>query len=727
MTQTSSLARRLLGQTAIVALLAPAAAFAQTAAVTLDEVVLEGQTVDGNGTGPVGGQSNPATTTGSKMAAKLTEIPQSVSVIGSETIAAGNFNKVDAVLAYSAGVQSQPYGYDSDTNWFFVRGFAGTSTGAFVDGLPSYSYGFGGFYVDPSGLERVEVLRGPASALYGAANPGGIVNMVSKRPSGTPGGTDTLGADSSGRVWLETDRQGVTASDLSWRFIGKVERTDGMGAFDPGARAYLAPSLAFSLENGTQITLAATYTKVDEDHVGGSWLPYIGTVVDAPFGKIDRDFNSGEPALDWYKRDQFTLSAEVAHSFDNGWRLVNNTRLGWSDVDESQVYSYGYDLAPYGFSPTPNSPATLSRIFFQHQTETRTLLNDLRFENTFKTGGAEHRLMFGVDAKWFEMDQVQSAIAWPNAATPISPIHPVYGTPQVATTPYADNLVRQTQFGIYAQDQIRWGNGWIATLNLRHDTARTHVSDDRTSGAAGSLRKDGETTGRIGLAKEFDNGLTLYASGSTYFNPQVVTNSAGNGIPPETGDQAEVGLKWAPSADTMITLSAFNMTRDNISQSQWNGAGYDYFQIGRVASKGVELEAQHDFGNGLKVSVSATTMDIRIKDDVNTAIIGKTPYIAIEDMASLKVDYSPESVQGLTLSGGLRYLGASWADNANTLRVPSALLLDAGVSYEINDSWKANLAVTNLTDKVYVSSCQDATGCYYGEERRASLSLSHKF
>ncbi|WP_151718822.1 TonB-dependent siderophore receptor [Gemmobacter serpentinus] len=725
MTNTSSMTRRLLGQTAIVALLAPIAGFAQTAPVTtLEEVVLEGQITD-TGTGPVGGQADPTTTTGAKTATKLSEIPQSVSVIGAEAIAAGNISKVDAALAYSAGVQAQPYGYDSDTNWFFVRGFSGTSTGAFVDGLPSYSYGFGGFYIDPAGLERIEVLRGPSSALYGASNPGGIVNMVSKRPTDTPGGTDTLGVDSSGRVWLETDRQGVTASDLSWRFIGKVERTDDMGVFDPGARVYLAPSIAFSLDGGTQVNLSATYTKIDEDHVGGGWLPYIGTVVDAPYGKIDRDFNSGVPAYDWYKRDQFTLSSEISHNFDGGWRLVNNTRFGWSDVDESTVYSYGYNTAPWGFSPTPNNPATLSRIFFQHQSETRTLLNDLRLENTFQTGGVEHRLMFGLDAKWFELDQVQGS----GSVTALSIANPDYAANTVLspTTPYADNVVNQTQFGIYAQDQLRWGDGWIATLNLRHDIARTRVSDDRTLGTPGSRRKDGETTGRIGLAKEFNNGLTVYASGSTYFNPQVVTNTAGNSTPPETGHQAEVGVKWAPSESTMITLSAFNMTRENISQSQWNGAGYDYFQIGRVASKGVELEAQHDFGNGLKVSASATTMDIRIKDDINAAIIGNTPYIAIEDMATLKVDFSPETVQGLTLSGGLRYLGSSWADNANTLRVPSALLLDAGVSYEFTDSWKANFAVTNLTDKVYVSSCQDATGCYYGEERRASLSLSHKF
>lgn len=717
---TSSSLARLLGHTALVALMLPAAAFAQEA-TTLDTVVLDGS---GDATGPVGDQTNPATTTGSKIAAKITEIPQSVSVIGSETIAAGNINKVDAALSYSAGVQAQPYGYDSDTNWFFVRGFSGTSTGAFVDGLPSYSYGFGGFYLDPAGLERIEVLRGPASALYGAANPGGIINMVSKRPTGETGGTDTMGVDSSGRVWLETDRQGVTATDLAWRFVAKAERTDDMGVFEDGSRLFLAPSVRFALDSGTEIVLAATYTKIDEDHVGGGWLPYVGTVVDAPFGRIDRDFNTSEPGYDWYKRDQLTVSSEISHQFDNGWRLVNNSRLGWSDVDESSLYAYGY----LGFSPTPtDDDFTLSRIFFQHQTETRTALNDLRFENTFQTGGAEHRFMAGFDAKWFEMDQVQASVAWPDSATGLSVTNPVYGGVQPATTPYLDNVVTQTQFGLYAQDQIRWGDGWIATVNLRHDIARTEVSDDRTTGAEGSDRKDGETTWRLGLAKELGNGITAYGSASTYFNPQVVTTSAGNAVGPETGHQAEIGVKWAPTNGTLVTFAAFDMTRENISQSMWTGAGYDYFQLGEVRSRGLELEAQHNFGNGLTVSASATTMDITIEDDIDTTIIGNRPYIAVEQMATLKADYAVASAPGLTLSGGVRFMGSSWADNANTLKVPSVTLLDAGASYEFADGWKANLAITNLTDEVYVASCQNATGCYYGEERRASLSLARKF
>ena len=720
---TASPFARLMGHTALVLALTPALALAQEkddTTIELRPITLQGD----SGTGPVDGRGNPPTTTGSKMAAKLTEIPQSVSVIGADELEATNATKVDGALAYSAGVQAAPYGHDSDTNWFFIRGFDATQKGAFLDGLPSYSYGFGGFYVDPFQLERIEILRGPSSALYGAANPGGLVNMISKRPTGETGGRDTLGADETGRIWLQTDRQGVASPNLKWRFVAKAERTDEEGAFDPGSRFLLAPSMTYTAQDGTEVTLGLTYTKIDEDHVGGSWLPYYGSVEAASFGRIARDFNSGEPRYDEYKRDQVTVSSEISHRFDGGWRLVNNTRLGWSEVKESQVYAYGY--AGYSLVPV-DADNTLARIYFQHQTKTLTALNDLRLENEFATGGVRHRFMVGVDAKWFELDQVQGSVAWPDAATGLSATNPVYGATQPATTPYADNIVRQSQIGVYMQDQASWGQGWIGTINLRYDTANTRVSNDRTLGSAGSRREDEKLTWRLGLSKELTTGVMAYASASTFFAPNVVTNVAGDAIGPETGTQTEIGLKWAPNEASLITVSLFDIDREDISQSVWTGSGYSYYQIGKVNSRGIELEGRYDFGNGVRLSGSLTKMDIEIKDDVDAGIIGKVPYSTIEDMASIKVDYTLASVPGLTLTGGLRYLGSSWADNANTLKVPSATLVDAGVSYDFAPDWNANLFVTNLADKRYVSSCQTAFTCYYGEGRRVSLAVSHAF
>lgn len=697
----------LLGHTAAIALLLPALGHAQTAsdgaAILLQPIIVDAQT----GTGPVNGVANPATQAGSKSDTPITEIPQSVSVVGAEVIRAGNIGKLDEALGYVAGVQGAPFGHDSDTNWYYLRGFDATQTGIFQDGLPHYSYGFGGFYIDPFAVERIEVLKGPASVLYGGSSPGGLLNYVTKAPTGVEGGELEVGADENGRAWTSVDVNTATINGVAYRFTGKLERVDGYGAFDPGFHGYLAPSVKMSFGE-TDVTLSASYTNINEDHVGGSWLPYYGTVKAAPFGYIDRDFNTSDPEYDWYKRDQVLLSSLVEHDFGNGWSLSNTTRFGWSDIDESSPYGNGYVVG---------DPTSLNRVFFQHQTDTKTILNDTRVERTFLLGNVEHRLMFGMDLKWFEMDQVQGTTFWQQPTPPISVTDPQYGgQPFIPVTPYLDNTITSKQAGLYVQDQIRWGDGWIATLNGRFD-----ASEVEADGSPAFKQSQNRASWRAGIAKEFANGMVPYASYATYFNPVLDTLSNGEVAKAETGDQVEVGLKWAPTGtNALFTVALFDITRQNVLQSD---TLFLKQQFGEVTSRGIEFEGKGEIAEGLTLTAAATAMDVKVQEGNEADWVGKTPYPVVERLASLKLDYEVPSVAGLTVSGGIRYQGSSWADNANTLEVPSQTLLDAGASYDFGQGWNVNFAVSNLTDETYVSSCNGANTCYYGDGRKASVAL----
>ncbi|OWK18343.1 hypothetical protein AJ88_03985 [Mesorhizobium amorphae CCBAU 01583] len=193
----------LAGSVAAVAMISPMAAFAQTVqtGTQLEPVLVEGEVGD-SATGPVDGVVAKKTTTGSKAATELKDIPQSVSVIGRQEIDDQGAQKADEALRYTAGVFAQPFGPDSDTNWMFIRGFQATATGTYMDGLQLFSYGFGGFYVDSFGLERIEVLKGPASVLYGGSNPGGMVNYVSKRPDFERKRYVETGVNDAGNVYL---------------------------------------------------------------------------------------------------------------------------------------------------------------------------------------------------------------------------------------------------------------------------------------------------------------------------------------------------------------------------------------------------------------------------------------------------------------------------------------------------------------------------------------------
>ncbi len=683
----------------------------------LEPIVLEGRA---DPSAPISGP-DPETATGSKTAVPVTETPQSISVVGRAEMDSENLTKLDAAFNYRAGVTGQPYGYDSDTNWVFVRGFNATATGAFQDGMPNFSYGFGGFYVDPVLVERVEVLKGASSALYGGANPGGLVNSVTRKPQPGNFGEAELGVDETGGVWGTLDLNRQLTPNTEALGILKLERVDGHGAFDPGLHGVASGSIRHRVEGGPELTFGIDYTRVDEKHVGDAWLPYVGTVKDAPFGRIAREFNTGEPDHDSYKRDQIVGRFGVAQDVGD-WRLENNMRLGWSKVGEDSVYAYGYA----GFSQTPTDDVgTMSRLVFDHRTESTTFLNDARASTTLDLGPTTHDLAIGADLKYFRMDQVQASAS----GTPLTFDDPAYGAAQAKAVPYLDQKLDQTQLGLYLQDQIRFGEGWIATANGRYDWVDTSSGVNRATGAAGADRKDGEFSWRLGLAKELPGGITPYVSASSYFNPQIVNDANGAKIAPETGRQFEAGVKWAPNEDLLVTLAAFDLTRENISQSVWDPDIFAnvYQQIGAARSRGVEIEAQGAITENLKISAAATLMDVEVTEDVNRAIIGKVPYTIAEKSAALKLAWTPEFAPDLTFVGGVRWNGPSWADNENTLKVPSHTLVDVGLAYRFSEDLQANLAVTNLFDKEYVASCQTGYWCYYGEGRRASLTLRKAF
>lgn len=667
-----------------------------TTPVELDEIVVQGE--GGSGTGPVKGYVAKATTAGAKTDLPIEQIPQSVSVMGREEIDARGADKVDEALRYTPGVFAQPFGPDGDTDWLFIRGFQATQSGVYLDGLQSYSYAFGGFLIDSNDLERIETLRGASSVLYGGSNPGGLVNMVSKRPTGERIRKLETGINDAGYASFGFDIGDRLSDTVAARISGRLAGGDGYTDFEENIRGTVSPSLTIDLSDTTQLTVLANYTHLDGVHNGGAFLPYVGTVVAAPYGYIDRDANFTEPDIDNYDREQGSLGYELTHEFGDGWKATQAARIAYSDVEEASLYAYAY-----------SSPAELARINFAHHSKTLALNTDNRIEGTVDTGPLEHKLLFGLDYRLYDLDQVQAS----SLGTPISAPNPVYGSPQPTPSPHIDQTLRQQQLGFYAQDQIAFGDGWLATLNGRYD----HVWTDAVGTPAYS-GDDGEWSGRAGLAYAFDNGLTPYASVSTFFAPVLGANGSGVFLP-ESGQQYEAGLKYRPDwIDGLFTVSVFDLTKQNVLTGPWNAQT----QIGEVNSKGVELEAKVNLTENWKLTASAAVMDVDITKDADAAIIGKTPYIIPETMASAWLDYtfSTGAFEGLTVGGGLRYVGSSWADNENTLKVPDVLLADARIGYS-RDNWGIDLNVNNIFDTDYVASCQTAFSCGYGEGRVIKL------
>ncbi|KPF42857.1 TonB-dependent siderophore receptor [Rhizobium sp. AAP43] len=703
-TRHRSLKRILLAGAALTLVSAPALGQSQDTSTELQTIVVEGH--GNNATGPVEGYVAGESTTGSKTGTPITEIPQSVNVVGREEIEdRGVTNKVDEILRYTPGVMAQPFGADGDTDWIYIRGFDATQTGVFLDGLNLWSYGFGGFQVDPFFLERVEVLKGPASVLYGGANPGGIVNLVGKRPLDENRIYTETGINNHGTAFFNFDVNHVFEQQgVSSRLIGKIDGGDTAAGDE--FRGVVAPEVTWSPDDATKLNVYGYYSSLDQQTGTNGFFPYVGTVVDAPFGKIDPDADYGEPSTDFSKIRQTMLGYEFEHEFENGVTFAQNARYGHVNRHENSPYSYGYvDLAT----------GLLNRFGFEHETSVDSYAVDNRVSGEFETGALDHEMMAGLDYKNYELQSVQAFAV----ATPINATDPVYGVPQPTNGVYLNQTLNLQQVGLYAQDQIRFGDGWIATLNGRYDVIDTQLEDHLYAGDYDS--NDSAISGRVGLAYEFANGVTPYLSAGTFFNP-VVGTTLGEALVPEEGYQYEAGIKYEPTSFSgLITASVFHITKQNWTNTTLGIST----QVGEVEARGFELEGKVDLSESWKLLGSFTYQDLEVTADENGSLLGSTPYLTPDMQASVWVDYEVPTgyFEGLSLGAGLRYQGESWADMPNTKTVPDVVLADAALRYEKND-WGLSLNVNNLFDKQYVAGCQGTLVCGYGEGRTITFKLS---
>lgn len=702
----------LAGAVSALALLAPLAAHAQEPTTQLEEVVVDGQgqngTEDNSGVGEVQGVVAKKSRTGSKTATDIKEIPQSVSVVGREQMELQSPQKIDEALRYVPGVNPSTYGTDSDTDWLYIRGFQADQTGVFLDGLSFYQTGFGTFLMDPFFLERIEVVRGPSSALYGGGNPGGLVNYVSKRPGERHRYVET-GVNSFGNGYVAADIGDQINDIFSYRINGKVSGGGWETDQSEDLRGMIAPSFKWQPDESTSLTVLASLGQTDLVHTSSGFLPYEGTVRPTADGvRIPRDFFYSDKDVDNYDRTQAMIGYEFSHTFDNDWTVRQNLRFAAVSLEEDGLYGSGNLIG-----------TMLPRFRFGHDTDVNTFTVDNQLEGKIQTGALEHTLLFGLDYRYYNIDHSQAFAG----ADPINVEDPAYGGSYgPLPPPYLDQDLSMNQIGIYAQDQIRFGGGWLATLNGRYDFASTDV-DNRLAGGVDDKRDDGEFTGRVGLAYEFENGMTPYASYSTSFSPTTSTDAAGALLGPDTAQQWEAGVKYTPTSfDGLITLAAFDLTRQNVSTYNGSAVPPGNESIGEVNVKGIELSAQANLENGLKVIGGLTYLDAEVTEDpVN---VGKTP-VQIPDLtASLWLDYTFQSgkLEGLGLAAGVRYIGKSWASAGNTpdTQVPDVALMDAAIRYD-RDNWGVALNVSNLFDEDYVATCQSMTACGYGAGRTFTL------
>jgi iron complex outermembrane receptor protein len=680
--------------------------------------------------GPVQGFVATQSATGTKTDTALKNTPQAVNVVTRDQMAAQGSATLTQAFRYTPGVISQ-YGDDSRYDWFTIRGFR---PGRYLDGLrlPFGSRGYAQPRVEPYSLERAEVLKGPSSVLYGQGEPGGLINMVSKRPSTTAKNEVELQLGTDSRFQTAFDIGGAVTPDdtILYRVVGVGRMTDTQYDFVEEKKAYIAPSLSFRPDDATSFTLYGSYQHIDSPGGGGApALPANGTLYTGAYPELPRSSFPGEPGYDHYKSDQASLGYEFEHEIDETWTVRQNLRFSYIDTDSQRVQPY---------CPAACNPAAFYRYAWAFPESARAVTLDNQAVAHFSTGDFKHTALFGLDYSYESSRYEESALS--PIFTPFNGYNPVYGATAITRPAIATRIDQQrSQVGLYAQDQVEWDR-FVFSLGGRYDWANTDTST-RTSAATTKIdQNDGKFTWRAGVVYNFDNGISPYAGYSTSFNPASGTDRLGNAFDPTTGEQFEVGVKYQPEgSNSFVTLSAYHLTQDNVLSPDPVNTSYRV-QTGQVTMRGLEVEGKAEITDGFSVLASYAYTDSEItRDNPNAAGVSNLGHrfaFVPTHQASVWLDYTLQSStawDGLSLGGGARYTGQTFGENANAFDIPAYTVFDAAVRYDFGkanpklEGLKASINVSNLFDKKYVSTCIAATGCYWGEGRSVYATLKYSW
>ncbi|WP_138464243.1 TonB-dependent siderophore receptor [Poseidonocella sp. HB161398] len=682
----------------------------------LDPIYVNGERANG----PVDGYIAERSATLSKTDTPIAETPGSVSVVTADQARAQSAASVVQALRYSPGVNAEVRGSSTRYDIPYMRGFGSPSESVlYADGLPllrgsSYSIP----QIDIAGIERVELLKGPSSSIYGGTQAGGLVNVVTKRPTATPQGEVSLTYGSFNRVEGTVDLSGPVAQSetLSYRFIGHFKDADTQVRHTEEQRVFLNPSLNWHPDADTELNVSLSYT---HDPEGGYYgvLPTFGSVYANPgFADIPKDFFDGEPAHDQFEREQVLLTADLRRRLTDVWTL--NAKASYIDltVDTASVL-------PYALAGT-----TIYRYAWDTQEDLDGVALDANVLGEFATGPVEHDLLFGVNYQRLNWDyQAQYG-----AAPSIDYLDPVYGQAVADPGEYIDQYQEQSQAGIYLQDKATIGRVDL-WAGLRYDHVETDTRD-RIAGTDAHVT-DEELSGRLAAVYNFDNGVSTYASWSTSFLPVAGTDTAtGDAFEPLTAEQYEIGVKYAPQAfPGLFTLAVYDITQDNtITTNTVN----EKYQNGRTEAQGIEFEAKFRPLPNWNVVAAIGAVDAELVEGEGYAV-GHSPVGTPEKTASIWSDYAFErgALRGLAVGAGLRHVGSStggFQSDGSRIRVPSYTLADAMVSYDLaqlGDGWTGmsmQLNVTNLFDETYVT-CLGNNFCNYGNERAVSLKLTRRW
>ena len=719
-----------------------------------EEVVLESITIEGNESNSlenVDGYAAKAAVSATRgVPADVATTPRAISVITSEQLNDQGATTVEEAITYTPGVNAQTFGVDGRYDQFAIRGFEVQNSNNYRDGMPLRTFGFAGWRTETFGLERIEVLRGPTSSLYGASQPGGLVNSITKRPKFDNSKEFLARASGYGGMELGIDINATASEELAYRFVFLGGETGTQYDETDQSRLYFAPSLTWKPTDTTNLNVFAQYQK---DQVPDSYIlvPQYGSQLPNPLRSYDNDFYSNNQNRNDIETTQNYVGYELDHEFGDGFTFRSRARYADNDWTNNTGYAAAFFSSPILLRrpAIPNAIDAAVLVNFDVDNTAKQATFDNAISKEFSFGNVDATIIGGLDYYQSDYDGTQSyAFGGVNLFQSNSIIMP----PGFSTNPLVSTSISQKikQTGLYVLGNFEIGNRWVVDAGLRHDWVDISGTQSTVSplpfvpNTTTNLdNKQNFTSANLAASYNLDNGLSIYGALARSFNlPPSGADVNGRQLDVEQSDSWEVGAKFRPlGTNSLLSITYFDITKKDTPQAVAGRPGA-FEQLGEVESKGVELGVNYAFDNGLSILGAYNFIDAKITKNATNQ--GNRLARIPEHSASLWLAYDVAQAPGLRLGVGARYTGERFSDNANSanFKVGSVTVYDASVTYQKN-GWVTTLAARNLANKEYVSYCQidntgilnlfpginaaQAGGCAYGAGRSVELSLTRQF
>lgn len=654
------------------------------------------------------------TTTATKTDTPILETPQPITVIDDELFLAQGAVSVGDTLNYVSGVTANPYGPDSRVDGAFVRGINALQ---FRDGMRDIFSFYASIRADPYNFDQVELVRGPASVLFGQGALGGIVNLVSKRPEFESEGEISMRYGSFDRKEALVDLTGPLGDAVAGRIVARVRDSDTQTDFVPDDRVMVSPSITFRPSPDTDFTLIGLYQEDD----GGStsqFLPLVGTILPNPNGRLPNSLFVGKPGWDRYDGRLLQGTALFEQRFGDTARLNLKARYIDSDLTYFTHYPDNYTNPA---NPFLDADQRIMGLYVDGSIARMEIFStDNNVEFDFNTGSeVKHSVLAGVD---YSFNSVRKTGGFAYETFDIYDIDYAalsdYGG-GLPTPTYVAEDVDQDQVGVYLQDQIRFFDRFSVVLGARRDWTSAQSM-------GGPTRYDAATTFRAGIIGEVVRGVSPFFSYTESFEPIAGTASDGSAFIPKAGHQFEAGVKFHPADSILLTVTGYRIRETNRPVSDDTTPDpFDQVQLGSLTSKGIEFEGTAALPGDLNVVAAASYNEAEL--DGTGRQLDNVPKFNASLWATKGIPLGPDT--SLLLGGGVRHVGANRSYGPafpDGIVTPAFTLVDAlaEVTYA---NWSLALNATNLFDKRYYSACLARGDCFVGSERNIMGTVSYRF